>query len=285
MDRSTLYRALQAAAGRAVETFAATAGAGLESERVPPDDHRPWPIPAEPWVMTQRWQDILFAHWRVPAPALRRFLPPGLALDTFEGTAWLGITPFRVTGARLRGLPAVPGVTTFAEVNVRTYAMAEGRPGVVFLSLDAASALAVMGARVWYGLPYFFSAATLTWRNGWAAFSARREHPDAPDAVFEAEYRPVGDAGRAPAGSLAWWLTERYCLYTVDAGGCLARADIHHAPWPIQEAEVRIRRNTLAAAKGLDVSDRPDLAHFSTGVDAVAWSPRAIVVGGAARVR
>ena len=124
-----LGQVMRAVIGAGVETFVATAGRALENEALPPADHRPWPPPREPWVMAQSWQNALFAHWPLPPTTLRRFLPAGLELDTFDDEGWLGITAFVVAGARLRGAPAIPGFSTFAEVNVRTYVKADNKPG------------------------------------------------------------------------------------------------------------------------------------------------------------
>jgi uncharacterized protein YqjF (DUF2071 family) len=217
----------------------------------------------------------LFAHWPLPPTTLRRFLPAGLELDTFDGEAWLGITAFVVERARLRGAPAIPGFSTFAEVNVRTYAKAGNKPGVLFLSLDAASVAAVLGARAWFRLPYFFAAGEVESRAGWIRFSSRRDHPGVPPARFSARYR-AAEGRRLPGGeALTRWLVERYCLYC-GADGMLLRAEIHHVPWPIQPAEAIIEANTLGDALGLRLAERAPLLHFSPGVDAVIWPPREI---------
>lgn len=105
--------------------------------------------------MFQCWRDLLFAHWPVPAESLRRLVPAGLTLQEFEGRAWVGVTPFLLTGLRPRALPAIPGLSRFPEINVRTYVTAQDRPGVFFFSLDAGSTLAVIAARALYSLPYF----------------------------------------------------------------------------------------------------------------------------------
>src|SRR6266404_10006502 len=117
--------------------------------------HRPWPMPAGPWAMAQSWHDLLFAHWQVDAAALRPLLPPQLQIDTFGGSAWLAVVPFRMTGVRLPGTPALPWLSAFPELNVRTYVTCDGEPGVWFFSLDAGNALAVAIARAWFHLPYF----------------------------------------------------------------------------------------------------------------------------------
>src|SRR5271154_2737716 len=103
--------------------------------------HRPWPLPAGPWVMAQSWHDLLFAHWPVEAAVLRPLLPPALQIDTFGQQAWLAVVPFRMTGVRLRGTPALPWLSAFPELNVRTYVTTDGKPGGWFFSLDAASAI------------------------------------------------------------------------------------------------------------------------------------------------
>src|SRR5215467_5405001 len=187
-----LGQAMRTVIGAGVETFAATAGRVLESDALPSADHRPWPLPASRWVMAQAWQNALFAHWPLKPAALRRFVPPGVALDLFDGAAWLGITAFVVAGARIRGVPALPYVSTFAEVNVRTYVTRDDKPGVLFLSLDAASIAAVLGARAWFRLPYFCAVGEGEPRAGWRWFSSRRKHPGAVGARFSARYRGAG---------------------------------------------------------------------------------------------
>ncbi len=130
---------------------------------------RPYPPPRRPWVMKQAWHDLLFAHWPFEASAVRPLLPASLPLDTFEGRAWIGVVPFRVGGLRVRALPALPFVSAFPELNVRTYVTLDGQPGVFFFSLDAGSRLAVEAARLAYHLPYArgcrWRAAARRWRT------------------------------------------------------------------------------------------------------------------------
>jgi len=117
--------------------------------------HRPWPMPSGPWVMTQTWCDLLFAHWRVNASDLRAKVPPEFTLDLFDGSAWLGIVAFHVTNVAPRGVPALRWVSEFPELNVRTYVRVADEPGIFFFSLDAGSALAVHAAKTMLNLPYF----------------------------------------------------------------------------------------------------------------------------------
>ena len=278
---ASLGQLMRTVIGTGVETFVATAGRALESNALPPAEHRPWPLPREPWVMAQGWHNMLFVHWPVPPAALRRLVPAGVVLDTYEGIAWLGVTAFVVANARIRGVPAVPGLSTFAEVNLRTYVTTDDKPGVLFVSLDAASVAAVLGARAWFRLPYFIAAGQMEPREGWLRFTSRRDHPGAPPARFSARYR-ASPRRRVPGGAgLTRWLVERYCLYCA-ADGALLRAEIHHEPWPIEAAEAVIEDNTLPDAADLRVQDEDALLHFSHGVDAVVWPPRVIERSGRA---
>ena len=229
--------------------------------------HRPWPLPSRPWLMFQSWQRQLFAHWPVPASMLRALVPPPLALDDFEGTTYLGVTPFDLVGLHFRHLPPFPIGSHFLEVNVRTYVRVGGKPGVFFFSLDAASLLAVVGARVSFHLPYYHADMRLEERDGEIAYRTRRSRSD---AELVARYRPTGAPLVATPGTLDHFLTERYALYVV-RGGRVLRGDIHHAPWRLQPAAATIERNTLAGASGVTLPDVAPLLHYSARQDTVLW--------------
>ena len=218
--------------------------------------------------MGQTWADLLFMHWRVPQAALRGLVPGGLELDTYDGHAWLGVTPFRITGLRLRGTLPVPGLSSFPELNVRTYVTHAGRPGIFFLSLDAASGPAVAAARRFYRLPYFRAQMSVVQKGSQVDFSSVRTEPGAFPRSLRAVYEPAGVAAEASRGTLEHFLTERYCLYTVD-GTRLYRAEIHHGPWTLQPAEVQLAENTMPP-RSLALSGAP-LAHFSRRQDVVIW--------------
>ncbi len=267
-------RALRTAISGAADLLAVTAGRALEADDLPPADHRGWSVPDEPWIMAQTWEDLLFLHWPVPRAALQTLLPGSLEVDTFHGSAWLTLTPLRVSGLRLRGLPAFPGVSSFPEINVRTYVTVEDRPGVVFFSLDAGSALAVAAARLWYLLPYFRATCSAVRADGRFRVESRRPAPVSPPAELAVEYYPSGNVAPATSGSLEWWLTERYCLYAFDADGAVYRAEIHHRPWPLQSARADIRRNTMARPLGLHLPDTPLLVQFAARLDVRVWAPR-----------
>jgi uncharacterized protein YqjF (DUF2071 family) len=242
-------------------------------------DHRPSPLPERPWAMRMTWRDLLFAHWPVSPDVLRPHVPDALDIDTFDGAAWLGVVPFLMDGVRLRAMPVLPGAGAFPELNVRTYVRAGGRSGVWFFSLDAASRLAVRGARAWFGLPYFDARMKVTreGREGTGEglrvqYYSRRIHRGAASAAFDATYHPTGPAVAAASGSLERWLTERYCLFALDRRGSLRVGDIHHAPWSLQSAEAEIRANTMAGPLGLELPGDPVL-HFADRLDVLAWGP------------
>ena len=227
-------------------------------------EHRPWELPSGPWTNAQTWEELAFLHWRVDEAQLQPLVPDGLELDTFDGAAWLGITPFQLTGFRARGLPPLPGASAFPELNVRTYVTRDGKPGIWFFSLDAGSRLAVEAARRLYRLPYVHSRIAIDRRHGHVHYEASRE-----GAVFSARYRGVGDFFHAVPGSVESFLSERYCLYAaVDDG--LYRADIHHLPWPLQAGEATVELNTMAPA-GVELPDDEPLVHYAHRLDVVVW--------------
>src|SRR5215210_1029583 len=201
-------------------------------------EHRPYPIPSGPWALGMGWRDLLFMHWPVEADVLRPLVPPALSLDTFDGSAWLGVVPFGMTGVRPRFVPAVPPLSNFPEINLRTYVTAEGRPGIWFFSLDAHNPVAVRLARATFHLPYF--DAEMSWHTSGDAiqYSSFRTHRGAVRAEFAARYRPVGEPFESDPGTIERFLTERYCLYAADRRGNVRRGVIHHHPWPLQPAEV-----------------------------------------------
>jgi uncharacterized protein YqjF (DUF2071 family) len=238
-------------------------------------DHRPWSLPDDAWLMGQTWCDLLFAHWRVPVEELQRVVPPELPLDTHDGSAWLGVTPFFVRGLRLRGTAPVPRLSSFPEINVRTYVSVDGKPGIYFLSLDAGSCTAVFAARRAYRLPYFRSRIAAEAAEGAVSYDAMRTSGDGPPACFEARYGADGPELPLRTGSLERWLTERYCLYTLDDERRIHRGDIHHPPWPLRPAWAEIETNTMAMPFGIAIEGEP-LLHFSARQDVAIWPIRPI---------
>lgn len=240
--------------------------------------HRPWALPRTPWAIAQTWNDLLFAHWPMETEELRTHIPAHLAIDTFEGQAWLGVVPFRMSGVRLRGTPALPWLSAFPELNVRTYVRAGGKAGVWFFSLDAGNALAVGVARAWFHLPYYCARMSCARRDGWTEYHSERTHQGATSGEFGGRYRPAGEVFLANTGTLDYFLTERYCLFAADPEGRVICGEIHHAPWRLQRAEAEFTRNTMAEAAALALPDTGPLLHFSRRQEVVVWSPRRIAL-------
>jgi uncharacterized protein YqjF (DUF2071 family) len=235
--------------------------------------HRAWPMPEGPWLMTQTWNDLLFAHWPVDADQLRLLIPHAFQLDLFEGRSWIGIVPFTMTNVSPRGVPLLPWVSEFPELNVRTYVTVGDRPGVYFFSLDAGNALAVKTARALLNLPYCSAAMNVTRQGDGISYDSRRTDP-ADGARFEASYRPAGSAFEARRGSLEYFLTERYCLYNIDHSGRPYRLEIHHPPWALQHATAEISHNTMGDAAGMPLPAVAPLLHFAKRQDTIAWAPQ-----------
>jgi uncharacterized protein YqjF (DUF2071 family) len=233
--------------------------------------HRPWPMPEGPWVMTQTWNDLLFAHWPIAADRLRELVPPRFELDLFDGQAWLGVVPFHMTNVTPRLVPALPWLSAFPELNVRTYVRVGDKPGVFFFSLDAGSPLAVGAARMLLNLPYYSAEMRVDTDGRRVDYASRRL--SGPAAEFRAAYRPDRNPAPPAPGTLAYFLTERYCLYAVDHNRRAYRLDIHHPPWPLETAYADIALNTMAAAAGIHLPDAAPLLHFSKRQDAVCWAP------------
>jgi uncharacterized protein YqjF (DUF2071 family) len=229
-------------------------------------EHRPWPPPARRWTLGQTWEDMLFAHWRVRLEDVRTHVPDALEVESYDGSAWLGITPFRLTGLRARGMLPLPGLSSFLELNVRTYVRAaDGKPGVWLLGIDASSRLAAGLSRRLARLPYTHARMSLERYGGWIEVECARVGD--PARVFSGRYRGDGEVFRARPGSLEWFLTERYCLYSTNARGALLRAENHHGPWALQRAEAELELTTIAP---IELNGTP-LCHFSSRQDAVLW--------------
>jgi len=240
-------------------------------------DHRPWDAPARRWTWRQSWRDLLFAHWPVAAETIRPFVPEALEVQEFDGASWIGVVPFRMTSVMRRGLPDMPYLSAFPELNVRTYVERDGKPGVWFFSLDAANALAVWAARRFFHLPYFRSDIRIEASSDGIEYTARRRG-GAPAAEFHARYKPVSAIYEAAPGGLDHWLTERYCLYAAAPNGRLYRCDVHHLPWPLQRAEAVIDVNTVSQANnGIELQGPPSVLHFSQRLDVAVWPVELVV--------
>ena len=220
--------------------------------------------------MAQTWHDLLFAHWPVPISTMRKLVPAQLELDTWDGSSWVGVVPFWMSGVRGRGLPALPGASQFPELNVRTYVTYSGKPGVYFFSLDAASRFAVTAARTLYHLPYFYAKMHAERHGDETLYSSVREKGE---AKFCGRYKPIAAVQLRRPGTIEYWLSERYCLYTVHKE-VVYRGDVHHERWPLQDAQAEIELNSIATAAGLDLPGSDPLLHFARHLEVAIWPLR-----------
>jgi uncharacterized protein len=220
--------------------------------------------------MKQTWHDLLFAHWPLPAEKMRSLVPAQLTLDTFAGQCWAGVIPFHMSGIRGRGLPPLLGLSRFPELNVRTYVTHGGKPGVFFFSLDAANLPAVWAARRFYHLPYFHAAMSSRELGGSIHYCSRRLRGA---AEFRGCYRATTEIRLREKGSIEHWLTERYCLYTTHRDQ-VYRGEIHHQPWPLQDAQAEFESNTVAAAAGIPLPSAAPLLHFARRLEVLIWPIR-----------
>jgi uncharacterized protein YqjF (DUF2071 family) len=250
----------------------------LKHARFRPDDpHR------QRAITRQKWRDLLFVHWPLPAETLRAIIPPPLELDLFDGTAYVGLVAFTMMGVRPVGLPPVWGLSSFHETNVRTYVHLTNRdPGVWFFSLDAANSMAVRLARSLFHLPYHHARMFLECEFADRADAARtlvyagvRRWPGPLPASYAIRAAPTGSPQPARSGTLEHFLVERYFLYTL-CRGRLYRCRVRHDPYPLQPAELLSADQTLLAAAGLGQPTASPLVHFASGVDVEVFPLRAI---------
>ena len=247
----------------------------LDKTSIDPADLASW-TPDRPWRLRQRWTQVLFTHWPVRPALVQARLPAGLTVDTFDGWAWLGVVPFRMDRVRIRTVGehsvSVPSATAFPELNLRTYVRApDDSPGVYFFSLDAASLLGVLGARIAFGLPYFWARMESRSEAGLIHYRSRRLLGG--DIGFSARYRSLGTL--SPDDDLRRFLTERYALF-VRRFGAVQVGHIHHGPWRLEQAEAEVLHDDLPASFGLPGPDRPRVLHFGPEVHMHAWTLRRV---------
>ncbi|MGK5595295.1 MAG: YqjF family protein [Parachlamydiaceae bacterium] len=226
--------------------------------------------PKQAAIMRQCWRDLLFVHWDFPKELVQKTLPKGLFVDTFNDKAYVGIVPFFLKNLRLEYLPRIPFLKDFNEVNLRTYVYDEsGTPGVYFYSLDINSILAVIGARAFFSLAYFYSSVAGEKRDGVVQFRLKRQGETA-----EYIYRP-NDQGAFEATplSLEFFLVERYALFT-EAKNKLYQGRVHHEPYRLAQVEVLQVGTRLFAWDHLTPPKEPP-AHiiYSKGVDVEIFRP------------
>ena len=232
---------------------------------------RNWPLPKSPWVMRMTWSELLFAHWQVDPKLVTPLLPPNLTLDTRNGSAWIGVVPFLMSNVAPRCCPPIPKLSRFLELNVRTYVVYDGKPGVWFFSLDAENPIAVRVARATFNLPYMDATMGLSKVDSVTiSYVSNRTHRREPPASFDASYRPYGETFHAQPGTLEHWLTARYCLYSANRMNVLYRGEIDHPPWTLSKASWNVRQNLMGRPLGFDLTSEPHLL-FAQPITVRAW--------------
>ena len=248
------------------------------------DRHSLTERPDEPAVGYQSWHDLLFVHWRISPFELEPLLPKELTLDLYDGSAWLGLIPFRMSGVRPRWFPAVPGISSFYETNLRTYVHCRGEnPGIWFFSLDASSSLAVEIARQRWWLPYHRATMEIERTENWVRYFSRRLGLG-EDEVGATVRATIGDligaldknvpAGQAIPGTLEYFLAERYLFYCQSPDGTLYHGRVHHRPYSLREADVLDIEESLTTAAHAEVRTEPVHALYSDGVDVEVFKPQ-----------
>ncbi len=212
-------------------------------------------LPLRHVAMQQTWRRLTFLHWPYNPDLIRRFIPAGLDLDTFDNAAWIGLVPFEIYGT--------PGIPHFPETNLRTYVIGpDGSPAVWFFSLEAASLAAVLGARMGYRLPYFWARMRVMSENGVIFYRSRRHWPHARDAITDISIQPGQPFASAELTARDHFLTARYRLYT-SARGALSCAQIEHLPWPLARAKLVDLRESLFMKAGLPPPIGDPLVHYA----------------------
>ncbi|HYX29792.1 MAG TPA: DUF2071 domain-containing protein [Pyrinomonadaceae bacterium] len=221
-------------------------------------------------LMHQKWGKLLFMHWRIEERELRPLIPEQLEIDTFDGTAWIGIIPFTMWDIRALPpfVPAVPGFSSAHELNVRTYVYYDGVPGVWFFSLDCNSTAAVIAARTFYHLPYLNAAVDLEQTGKTIDYALKRT--DDPPASFRASWNIGETVPFSHPDSLDFFLTERYCLYP-ECGGDLYRARIFHPPWPLQKASLNAYESTMIESAGVNAFAEEPVLSYAEEIDVDIW--------------
>lgn len=221
-------------------------------------------------LMHQKWGKLLFIHWRIDENLLRPLIPPGLEIDTHDGSAWIAIVPFTMWDIRAFPpyVPRVPGLNAMHELNVRSYVHLNRVPGVWFFSLDCNNAAAVMGARRLYYLPYINADIEIAQQGEKIDYILNRT--ETPPAEFRASWKAGEPLPNSSPESLEVFLTERYSLYTEHKGE-IYRSRIHHRPWPLQKANLTSMSSTMIESLGLPTPVGEPLLHYAEQLSVDIW--------------
>lgn len=228
---------------------------------------RALPLPQLPWIMRQTWNHSLFIHYPIHMDTLRQLVPDTFPLDSYNGWGWIGLVVFDMEQVKLRNFPIF---SAFPELNIRTYVMINGKPGVYFFSLDATNLPVVIGSRLFNHIPYYHASIERQQeRNSFSFRICRKQHPS---IMLDCTYATTSNASYvAEKGSFDEWLLERYCFYTTTRKGHVVRCDIAHHPWHLQQVKAEICENTVLSGQGIHVESVPPVLHYGQRVDVRIW--------------
>lgn len=226
-------------------------------------DHRPWPIPNEPWKFYQEWNDALFLHWQVELEELKKFVHPNLEIDLFDEKPWVSLVAFNMEKMRPKNLPYVSAISNFPEINIRTYVKYKGKQGVHFLSIEGAKSLSCKLAKNISELPYRHSIMKRT-RDRFTSFNNKCND------TLEVEYSIETLSGKK--NEIDLWLTERYALFQ-NADSYINEFEIHHIEWPVKRLNLNSINVDYPRFQQL-INNSPDLTHYSQGVQVIAWGKK-----------
>lgn len=224
--------------------------------------------------LTQEWRTVTFVHWRYEPEVVQAILPDGLTVDTFDGSAWVGLVPFRMVDVRPPWIPTLHPITTFPETNIRTYVRGPRGQGVWFSSLEITRLFGVAVARLVFGVPYIWAGMSIEATAGRVRYESSRRWPGPRGASSVVEVE-IGHR-LAGLGDLERFLTSRWATYTRLPGGRIGRVPVEHEPWKLHTADIIELSENLTTAAGLPASIGAPIAHFSPGVTArIGWPSRA----------
>jgi uncharacterized protein YqjF (DUF2071 family) len=216
-------------------------------------------------VARQRWLFMTFLHWAYEPATVQALLPPDLEVDTHDGSAWVGLTPFLMGDFRPPFLPALPFVSTFPETNLRTYVRGpDGKDGLWFLTLEASNLATVLGARIGYGVPYHWADMACE-RGDRVRYRSRRRPARASAVGHDIAVVPGRALSEGELSAFDHFLTGRWRSYT-RIFGRLFSVPVAHEPWPLWTAEVGDLHESLTEACGLQRPAAEPVVHYSPGV-------------------
>jgi uncharacterized protein len=240
----------------------------LITEILKQSSHRPWELSNNPWKYYQEWNKAIFLHWKVDVNELRKFVPSHLEIDLFENEAWVSVVIFTMEKIRPKHFPPFSPITTFEEINIRTYVKYNGKSGVYFLSIEASNLLSCKIAKALSELPYRFSSMKRT-------LNTHSSSNNKTEDKIEIKFNVLEDIKEK--SEIDKWLTERYALFQDDAKGNINEFEIHHVEWPIFKVDFsNIELSYDRFSKMID--NKPHLTHYSSGVQVVAWEKRKHII-------